>query len=199
VLTGVTRSERWSELSAAALDPVWELLRRHAEYIVIDVGFCLERDEELQYDTRAPQRNGATLSALAAADVVLAVGSAEPLSMQRLVHGLAALDDVVPASDAPRVVAVNRVRAAVAGARPREAVADALARYSAVEHVWTIPFDAKACDAATLAGQALSERAPHSAARRAIAGIADAVAAATQVAAPSGSSVPAHALAKSSR
>lgn len=177
VLTGITRAERWSELPAAALEPVWELLRAHAHHVVVDLGFCLERDEELQYDTRAPQRNGATLSALAAADVIVAVGSAEPLSMQRLVHGLAALDAVAPASATPRVVAVNRVRAAVAGARPREAVADALMRHSGVEEVWTIPFDAKGCDAATLAGQTLAERAPSSSARRAIAGIAQAIAA----------------------
>jgi MinD-like ATPase involved in chromosome partitioning or flagellar assembly len=179
VLTGVTRAERWNELSAAALAPVWELLRFHAEYVVVDVGFCIERDEELQYDTRAPQRNGATLSALEAADVVVAVGSAEPLSMQRLVHGLAALESVSPAASTPRIVAVNRVRSSVAGARPREAVADALMRYSAVPHVWTIPFDPKGCDAATLAGQTLAERAPHSPARRAIAGLCEAVAKAT--------------------
>lgn len=181
VLTGITRAERWTELSAAALEPVWELLRAHAEYVVVDVGFNLERDEELQYDTRAPQRNGATLSALDAADVVVAVGSAEPLSMQRLVHGLAALDSVAPASTTPRLVAVNRVRSAVAGARPREAVADALIRYSGVEQVWTVPFDAKGCDAATLAGQSLSERAPGSPARKAIAGLAQAVAASAPV------------------
>jgi MinD-like ATPase involved in chromosome partitioning or flagellar assembly len=175
VLTGITRSERWGELTGPALEPIWELLRAQAQYVVIDVGFCLERDEELQYDTRAPQRNGATLSALAASDLVVAVGSAEPLSMQRLVHGLAALDGVAPGTSTARMVVVNRVRATVAGARPREAVADALARYSGVERVWTVPFDAKGCDAATLAGQSLSERAPHSPARRAIVSIADTV------------------------
>jgi MinD-like ATPase involved in chromosome partitioning or flagellar assembly len=179
VLTGITRADRWNELSAAALAPVWELLRGHADFVVVDAGFCLERDEELQYDTHAPQRNGATLSALESADVVLAVGSAEPLSMQRLVHGLGALDTLVPTEDVPRIVAVNRVRSSVAGARPREAVADALARYSGVEHVWTVPFDAKGCDAATLAGQTLQERAPHSPARRAIVALAEAVATAT--------------------
>lgn len=194
VLTGVTRAERWNELSAAALEPVWELLRYHADYVVVDIGFCLERDEELQYDTRAPQRNGAGLSALEAADVVLAVGSAEPLSMQRLVHGLAALEAIAPAAEKPRVVAVNRVRSSVAGARPREAVADALMRYSAVQHVWTIPFDPKGCDAATLAGQTLAERAPHSPARRAIAGLAEAATHAAPMTAQAQAAVPAPAL-----
>jgi len=174
VLSGVTRADRWPELSASALEPVWELLRTQAAVTVVDCGFGLERDEELQYDTHAPQRNGATLSALAAADVVVAVGSAEPLGIQRLVHSLAALDAVVPAETTPRLVVVNRVRASVAGQRPREAVADALRRYSAVDAVWTVGWDPRACDAAALAGQALGERAPRSAARKGIQAVASA-------------------------
>jgi MinD-like ATPase involved in chromosome partitioning or flagellar assembly len=172
VLSGVTRADRWTELSASALEPVWELLRTQAAVTVVDCGFGLERDEELQYDTHAPQRNGATLSALAAADVVVAVGSAEPLGIQRLVHSLAELGAIVPAETTPRLVVVNRVRASVAGQRPREAVADALRRYSAVENVWTVGWDPRACDAAALAGQALGERAPRSAARRGIQAVA---------------------------
>lgn len=174
VLSGVTRADRWTELSPAALEPVWDVLRTQAAVTVVDCGFALERDEELQYDTHAPQRNGATLSALAAADVVVAVGSAEPLGMQRLVHALGELDTVVPVDTTPRLVVVNRVRSAVAGQRPREAVADALRRYSAVDEVWTVGWDPRACDAATLAGQALGERAPRSAARKAIQAIASA-------------------------
>lgn len=168
VLSGVTRAERWPELSAAALEPVWELLRSHSPVTVVDCGFSLERDEELQYDTRAPQRNGATLSALAAADVVVVVGSAEPLGVQRLVHALSVLDAVAPEDVTPRVVVVNRVRAAVAGDQPRQAVADALKRFAGVDDVWTIGWDPRACDAATLAGQTLGERAPRSAARKSI-------------------------------
>lgn len=168
VLSGITRAERWPELSAAALDPVWDLLRTHAPITVIDCGFSLERDEELQYDTRAPQRNGATLSALAAADVVVVVGSAEPLGVQRLVHALSDLDEVAPSDLTPRVVAVNRVRASVAGDQPRQAIADVLKRFAGIDTVWTIGWDPRACDAATLAGQALGERAPRSAARKSI-------------------------------
>lgn len=168
VLSGITRAERWPELSPAALDPVWELLRSHAPVTVVDCGFSLERDEELQYDTRAPQRNGATLSALAAADVVVVVGSAEPLGVQRLVHALSELDAVAPEDMTRRVVVVNRVRAAVAGNQPRQAIADLLKRFAGVEKVWTVGWDPRACDAATLAGQALGERSPRSAARRSI-------------------------------
>ena len=67
-----------------------------AAWTVVDTGFALERDEELSYDTMAPRRNGATLSALEAADVVLAVGAADPVGMQRLVRGLGELAEVLP-------------------------------------------------------------------------------------------------------
>jgi len=172
VLTGITRSDRWPELPAAALDPLWDVARQMAPVTVVDVGFSLERDEVLQYDTRAPQRNGATLSALAAADLVVAVGAADPLGMQRLVHGLQALDEVAHSDATPRLVVVNKVRASVTGPRPRQAVADLLRRYAGVERTWVVPWDQPGCDAATLTGQALAERVPRSPARRAIQALA---------------------------
>lgn len=170
VLTGIARAERWPELPAAALDPMWDALRSEAAAIVVDCGFGLESDEALAYDTRAPQRHGATLSALAAADVVVAVGGAEPLSVQRLVHGLGALE--VAKSGVSPLVVVNRVRSAVAGPSPERALADALARFADVDEIWPVPFDPKGCDAATLEGRMLRERSPRAPARRAIAGIA---------------------------
>ncbi|WP_174435923.1 AAA family ATPase [Demequina oxidasica] len=171
VLSGISRADRWPELSRSALDGVWPLLRRYSPVTVVDCGFSVAQDEEALYDTRAPQRNGATLSALAAADAVVVVGSAEPLGIQRLVQALAELDEVAELM-CPRLVVANRVRSSVAGRHPEEAIADALARYSGVEKVWMVPADGKSCDAATLAGQSLRERVPRSPARRAIAVVA---------------------------
>src|SRR5690625_1515356 len=88
VLTGITRSARWTELSPAALSTVWSVCRSAAAMTVVDVGFCLEQDEELTYDTIAPQRNGATLATLADADTVIVVGSADPVGIGRLVRGI---------------------------------------------------------------------------------------------------------------
>lgn len=173
VLTGITRAERWAELPAPALDEVWRAARAWADVTVVDCGFSLETDEDLVYDTRVSQRNAATLSALAAATQVIAVGSAEPLGLQRLVH---ALPTARNASTVEPVVVINRVRSAIAGARPEEAVADALVRFAQVTHAWMVPWDGRACDAATLAGQTLAERAPKSKARKAIAAVAGSIA-----------------------
>ncbi|WP_263509366.1 CpaE family protein [Actinotalea sp. M2MS4P-6] len=155
VLTGISRPERWTELPPAHLEEVWAAARGLATWTVVDCGFGLERDEALSYDTRAPQRNGATLSALAAADVVVAVGAADPIGMQRLVRGLMDLDDLeLPGS---RVVAVGRVRASVAGSRPAGAIRHALARYAGVADAHLLAWDPAACDAAVLAGRLLGE------------------------------------------
>ena len=89
VLTGLTLAARWTELRPPAVTAVLGAARRLAEFTVVDCGFCLETDEELSFDTVAPRRNGATLAVLDAADVVLVVGAADPIGMQRLVRGLA--------------------------------------------------------------------------------------------------------------
>jgi MinD-like ATPase involved in chromosome partitioning or flagellar assembly len=60
------------------------------------------------------------LAALAAADLVLVVGSAEPTGMQRLVRGLAELRDTGLAT--PTWVVLNRVRDAVIAGRCKQRV-----------------------------------------------------------------------------
>ncbi|WP_236683095.1 AAA family ATPase [Demequina globuliformis] len=180
VLSGISRPSRWPELPAPALDAVWDALRDWADITVIDTGFSLEHDEDLTYDTRAPQRNGATLSALTAADTVVAVGSAEPLGVQRLIHAWESLTALAPQP----VVAMNRVRAEVAGPQPTQALADALTRYAGVDEAWMLPWDPRSADAATLAGQTLRERAPRGKLTKAMGALAGGVLGAAMVGAP---------------
>lgn len=170
VLSGVSRADRWPELPASSLDVVWSVARGLARWTVVDCGFCLESDEVLTFDTRAPQRNGATISALEAADVVVVVGAADPVGIRRLVRGLGELTDL--GLGTTRVVVVNRVRASVAGPRPGEAVAGALARYAGVTDAHLVPDDRPALDAALLDARTLREAVPGSPARRALAGVA---------------------------
>lgn len=171
VLTGISRPDRWPELAASSLEVVWGVARQVAAWTVVDCGFCLEQDEVLSYDTRAPSRNGATLSALEAADVVVVVGAGDPVGVQRLVRGLGEL----PAVRGRRIVVVNRVRASVTGPRPAEAVTRALARYAGVTDPLLVPDDAPALDAALLQGRVLREVEPTSPARRALAALASSV------------------------
>ncbi|MBD8080708.1 AAA family ATPase [Cellulosimicrobium arenosum] len=172
VLTGIARAARWPELPGPSLDAVWDVTRTLADWTVVDCGFCVERDELLSYDTRAPQRNGATLSALSAADAVVVVGSADPVGLQRLVRSLDELADSGVALSAERVVVVNRVRAAVVGPRPESAVRLAMERYAGVADLFVVPEDG-ALDVALREGRTLPEVSPSGSARRAVARVAE--------------------------
>jgi MinD-like ATPase involved in chromosome partitioning or flagellar assembly len=173
VLTGIVRPDRWVELRPAALETVWAVARRLVDVTVVDCGFCLEQDEELAFDTAAPRRNGATLATLALADVVLAVGSAEPVGVQRLVRGLSELRETVPGRT-PSVV-LNRVRPGPVGADPERQLRAALERYAGVSDPMLVPDDRAATDTALAAGRTLAEVAPQSPARVAIADVAGAL------------------------
>lgn len=175
VLTGIARADRWPELPASALDVVWGVARQLVPWTLVDTGFCLEQDEQLSYDTRAPQRNAATLSALGAADVVVVVGAGDPVGLTRLVRALSELAEL--RLDVPQVVVVNRLRASATGARPEAAVHDALARYAGVLRVLTLPEDRAAADGALLAGRVLRECAPGSALRKALLAVVERLAA----------------------
>ena len=175
VLTGITRAARWPELPASAIEVVLERARELADWTVVDCGPLLEADELLMYDTHAPQRNGATLAALQAADVVVVVGAADPVGIQRLVRGLEDLREVPVPVAGERVVVANRVRSSAVGAHPEAAVQDALARYAGVEDVHLVPDDPAGLDAALLVGRTLAEQAPGSPASAAFDGLAERV------------------------
>ncbi|MDE9367736.1 P-loop NTPase [Luteipulveratus sp. YIM 133132] len=168
VLTGLPRADRWTELREDAFVEVLQQCRTLAQVTVVDVGFCLEEDEELSYDTRAPRRNAATTAALREADDVLAVGAADPVGLQRLVRGL---DDLRAFTSTPCVV-VTKVRAAAVGGAPERRILEALDRFAGVSTPVLVPDDRAALDAAMLAGRTLAETAAGSPARRALAALA---------------------------
>ena len=172
VLTGLPRPQRWPELRPAGLQVVWDLVRELADWSVVDCGFPLEADDEPGFDGPAPTRSAATVSALRAADMVIAVGGGEPIGLQRLVRGLQDLADVLPRGVTPRVV-VNRVRSQALGPSPQRRALDAMARYAGVPDVLLVPDDRDGCDVAMLAGRSLTEAAPSSPARLAIAALAE--------------------------
>ena len=178
VLTGISRAARWTELRPAAVSTVLDLARRLAAVTVVDCGFSLEQDEELSYDTAAPQRNGATLAAIEAAHLILAVGSADPVGLTRLVRGLTELRALSPPGRIQLVA--NRIRpAAVPGAgRPeaaRREVEQVLLRHAGVRPLALIPLDQAAADRAVAHGRLLCDVAADSPARLALAELAAAV------------------------
>ena len=103
LLGGLSSTERWPELRAGALDRVWAACREEFDVTVVDIGFCLERDDTGAW---ARQRNAAALTALAAADHVVAVADASAAGLARLAAAWPALEAAAP--EASTVVVRNR-------------------------------------------------------------------------------------------
>ncbi|WP_375490713.1 CpaE family protein [uncultured Jatrophihabitans sp.] len=173
VLTGIPLAARWPELRPTAVAPVLAAARALADFTVVDCGFCLETDEELSFDTLAPRRNGATLAVLDDADLIIAVGAADPIGLQRLVRGLADLRDAEVGATV--WVVLNRVRAGVVPGDTHAELQAALQRFAGRTPAALLPDDTAALDAALSTGRVLGEAAPNSSLRRAVAELAGAL------------------------
>ena len=163
MLTGIARADRWPEIRPSAIPSVLGVCRSMAALTIVDCGFCLEADEEITFDTTAPRRNGATLATLADADVVLAIGSADPPGMERLVRGVTELREMLPGVT-PHVV-LNRLRRSAAS---ESEAAEALSRFSGLSVTTSLPEDRPAMDRAWKQGVPLAQAAPGSGLRKAI-------------------------------
>ncbi|MRG60608.1 regulator [Agromyces sp. CFH 90414] len=166
VLSGLVGPSRWPELSESRVTAALAGLRAWAEYVVVDTGFSLERDEELTSDQFAPRRNAATFATLAAADRVVAVGVADPVGLSRLLRGHAELIEHV---DAERVdVVANRVRSSALGIDAHAQIRQTMRRFAGIADVTMLPHDGRAADAAILTARTLRDAAPRSPLRTAI-------------------------------
>jgi MinD-like ATPase involved in chromosome partitioning or flagellar assembly len=165
LLSGIGVPARWAELRRGAMDGVWSALRRRGGTVVADIAPVLEEDEELSYDTAAPQRNAAALSALEAADAVIAVVAADPVSITRLLRDHNRLQEL---GVEELHVVVNRVGSPVPGDRIRELIASRMP----VRSLHLLPDDPVSCRTAAWDGALLSEGAARSALRRGLREIA---------------------------
>ncbi|WP_426324305.1 AAA family ATPase [Microbacterium sp. E-13] len=160
VLTGINRPSRWPELSERRVASALAACRQWADYTIVDVSSSLERDEEIMSDLDGPRRNAATLAALRAADLVVAVVGADPVGVARFLRGHADLRATLGA--APIVVVANKLRPGTLGVDARGQVRRILDRFGGVPEVWFLPQDPRSADAAILASLPIAEVAPRS-------------------------------------
>lgn len=161
VLSGISNPARWPELSAQRMRAVLEFARGEYEFVVADVGFNLERDEELVSDVAAPRRNAAAHASIEAADAVVAVGEATPVGLQRYLRARLSLVDL--RGDASHIeTVINRLRRAVAGADSAGQVRQVLLRFGGIERATLLPDDPKATDRAMAEALAVVDAAPRS-------------------------------------
>ena len=172
VFTGLVGPSRWPELAHDRVSGALQAMRSRFEFVVVDAGFSLERDEELTSDAFAPRRNAATFAALAAADRVLAIGLADPVGLSRLLRGHAELADLV---EPERIdVVVNRVRTSALGIDAHAQVRQTLRRFAGLADATLLPHDGRATDAAILTARTLRDAAPRSPLRAAFRAFVDA-------------------------
>jgi Mrp family chromosome partitioning ATPase len=163
VLTGLGRSSRWPELTADRVNGVLTAARDWADLIVVDVAASFEHDEELMTDLNAPRRNAATIEVLRSADLVVAVGAADPIGLSRFLRAHADLAELV--EPARVVTVINKLRSSAIGLNAAAQVRQTLARFGGIEGPILVPWDPSGFDAAVLSGRALQDAAPRSAAR----------------------------------
>lgn len=172
VATGLPRSSRWPEIRPQSLLRAIRELRHELDLIVVDVASPLEVDEDLTFDTTAPQRNAIALAMLDFADRNIAVGRSDAVGIPRMVK---AVDELV--AKMPHIqleIIFNKVRSSSVGPSPESQILESWQRFGPkVEVAGFLPFDAKSADAALLSGTALIESAPKSPLRKAIRKVAD--------------------------
>lgn len=165
VLTGLPRPDRWVEARPGVLDAVLDRSREVGD-VVVDTGFSLEDDSDLG---RNIARNQLTIDAVAAADHLVVVGSAEPTGLARLARTLVDLRDTTAV---PVTVVVNRMRDSLGWSR--RDIVGMVEGYIRAAGVHFLPEDRATTDRALVAGRAVVELGD-SPLRRALAELHDAV------------------------
>ncbi|GEP39504.1 pilus biosynthesis protein CpaE [Nocardioides psychrotolerans] len=180
VVTGLPRADRWVELRPGAIEHVLETAREHGQ-VVVDTGFSLEEDPGQDYGTR-PARNQLTLGALACADEVVVVGTADPVGLSRLARALVELRDLT--EGAPVRVVVNRMRPTLGWSE--KDIAGMVGGFARLSGLHFLPDDRAVVDRALVAGRTLVETGD-SPLVRAVASLVDALLGPVGPAGPAGS------------
>lgn len=164
VATGIPRSSRWPEVRPASLRRAVGVLKQHYDQVILDVAAPVETDEQLSFDTHAPQRNGVTVEALHFSDEVVMVVAADSLGIPRAIRAVDELAD--HQLDPPLRILFNKIGTATAGRSPKRGVSEAWERFGpSYPIIGFLPQDQAVCQAAVLAGSALLELAPRCALR----------------------------------
>lgn len=122
----------------------------------------------------SPDGGAVVADLLRSADVVVVVGTGDPVGVRRLLQLLGDSDEDHRPAGRLEVV-VNRVRASVAGPSPEHAVRETLERFGGLGDVVVLPDDPAAADRCLLEGTSVLEGAPGSDLGRALAALVDRV------------------------
>jgi hypothetical protein len=132
VLPGLPRAELWTELRPSTWHAMLDLFMVSLD-LTIDLGFCLEEEEELAHDHVRFRRNAVSRIALQRAHHVIAVARADPVGLHDFIRGYQQLRDLGVEAGRIQVIA-NQARPGVFGGDAATQIRAELARYLGVEH-----------------------------------------------------------------
>ncbi len=158
VVTGLSAPHRWRELSPAALREIMGAARRCADIVLVDVA-AAGVDPAPERVRHQGGRDDLVGMALREADTVVMIGRGDAIGVNRMDLALQWWADL--GSPAELVPVINQASAASAGARPVNAIAEALVPMLHGEVVHVIPRDPEV-EAALLRARCLVEAAPRS-------------------------------------
>jgi MinD-like ATPase involved in chromosome partitioning or flagellar assembly len=177
VVTGLPRADRWVEVRRGVVEHLLEVAAAHGD-VVVDTGFSIEADPAGEFGARPP-RNQLTLAAVAEADEVVVVGSADPVGLSRLARALVDVREVT--AGAPVRVVVNRMRPSLGWSE--KDVAGMVEGFTRLAGLHFLPDDRPTVDRALVGGRTLAE-VGDSPLGRAVGEVVDALAPATVQPAP---------------
>ncbi len=166
VVTGLPRPDRYAEVRSGTVEHLLEVARSQAT-VVVDTGFSLEDEPGQDYAAR-PGRNQLTLGAIAVADELVVVGSADPMGLSRLARALVDVRELT--GGAPTRVVVNRMRPTLGWSE--KDIAGMVSGFARISGLHFLPEDRVAVDRALVSGRMLVETG-ESALTRAISGVVD--------------------------
>jgi MinD-like ATPase involved in chromosome partitioning or flagellar assembly len=164
LMTGISSSARWPEVTTESLIAILELASQHFDYVVLDLASSLESG--LRQPHVALERNQVTALALSLSEFVVAVCAADPVSIERFL----ANEPLVRQSTAGEpLILVNRLRKSVLGASAKTQITETLARLANLSVHSFVPDDPAATDQALLEAMPLALARRSSGAKQAIA------------------------------
>ena len=166
VMTGLRAANRWPELTREKIQSLVSIAKQHFDYVVMDVSADIEVG--IRQIGGVVDRNCASRTALEVADQAIAVFSADPIGVRRLVDSFQNLSELF----AKPLLVANRLRASSLGPSARQQIEDAVMQLCRHEVAAFVALDIDSCDKALMQAVPLAMMKRTSKARQAIAQLA---------------------------
>jgi len=144
LMTGISDSERWPELSSERVGVILEVARSAFDFVVIDLASFLEAG--LRPSLGGPDRSELTRDILASAEHVILICAADPVGVHRFLLALQSLGQIALTGEVLTVV--NRLRKSVLGSGAKQQLAETLSRLAQLNVAAFIPDDPTTADLA---------------------------------------------------